>query len=300
MSITQHNFNDDGHEKNSKSIGEQNRLKINSLSLEEIKNGQIGYKAARTKDNKFCVIKLLIPKDAKVAWDVHRDKYRTDKAIVLSIKPVIYDKKNYYYVADFKLEECPICLDDKATFLALPCRHKLCGNCWKALIEKNMNKLCHYCKTEVAKVEELPISKTINNELQLENEESYSLEEAYSCVHTNDFAYRINEEVQIVNFDADLKKVCAPGIHYHAEEKDIFQWFEYLDIPEELVYEKIPWNSDQKEVKPINIVEMANKEINEENDENIPFIPAPKNKKKGKKKKGEVSVPENNNDEILD
>ncbi|QKF93718.1 zinc finger RING/FYVE/PHD-type protein [Fadolivirus algeromassiliense] len=240
-SIDQHNYDDNGQQINSKFINESNRLTIKALSEKEMKEGRIGYKAARTHDNKMCIIKLFLPKDAKVAWDQHKDKYRTNKAIILSIKKVYYEKKHHYYIKDFNLDDCGICLDAPATHIAHPCRHKLCGSCWAELINASKNKNCPSCRGLIDKVEEVPIGKLPEKCDIDENEE---ILEAYSCVHTDQFVYRKNEQITIDNFDGNLKKVCAPGIHFHDNEKDVFQWFEYMNIPDDILSDTVPWNDD--------------------------------------------------------
>jgi len=231
--IDQYSY-DKNHQKISKFIDHSNRLSIKSLSTTELKNGRIGYKAGRTKDYKMCIIKLFIPNDSKVCWDMHKDKYRTDRAIVLNIIPIYYSKNKYYHQRDFVEDECPICLDAKVTHLSYPCRHKLCGDCWDIMFKIGSNKNCPYCKSNIEKVEILPNNRPII-------EEDEEITEAYSCVYTTNFVYRKNEQVTINNFDTDLGKVCAPGIHYETEEKDVFKWFEYLDIPDEIMGDSVPW-----------------------------------------------------------
>jgi hypothetical protein len=242
-SIDQHKYDFDGQQKISKYIDEENKLSVKALSVEELKNGKIGYKAARTLNGKMCIVKLFLPNDSKIAWDQYKDKYRTDKAVVISIKPVYYNDKYYYYTNDFNIDECAICFDSQATHMAYPCRHKLCGGCWDALMKTAANKNCHYCRSTIDKIVELPIGqipKDNNNDDFSKND----IMEAYSCIHTDNFVYRINEQVTIDDFDGSMNKVCAPGIHFHDEEKDVFKWFEYLDIPNNLLGDAVPWMGD--------------------------------------------------------
>ena len=287
-SIDQHNFNVDGQQKNSKFIDESNRLVVKALSQSEINAGRIGYKAAKTIDGKMCIIKLFLPKDAKIAWDQYKDKYRTNKVIVLSIKKVYYEKKHYFYMKDFNLDECPICLDALATHMAYPCRHKLCGTCWKALIETSNNKNCHYCKSQVDKVEDVPINKLPNNCDINENEE---ILEAYSCVHTDQFMYKKDEQLIINDFDGNLTKTCAPGIHYHDNEKDVFQWFEYMDISENVLVDNIPWYDNySKSYHTLSIPSLECKIIDNDNDDNFVISKGYADKNKTGKKKKHVSL----------
>jgi len=64
---------------------------------------------------------------------------------------------------------------------------------------------------------------------------------AYSCVHVSGFEYRLNEEITINNFDPDLDKLCKPGIHYCDTVAKVFEYFEYADIPQNLLTDKVPW-----------------------------------------------------------
>lgn len=239
--IDQHNYDSNGQQKNSKFIDESNRLVIKALSQDEIKNGRIGYKAAQTGNQKMCIVKLFLPQEARVAWDQHKDKYRTDKAMVLSIKKVYYEKKRHFYMKDFNLEDCGVCLDAPSTHIAHPCRHKLCGSCWKDLIDVGQSKKCPCCRGEIDNIEEVPVQK-LPEDVDIKEEED--IVEAFSCVHTDQFMYRVGELVSIANFDGNLKKVCGPGIHFHDKEKDVFQWFEYMNIPDNVLIDNIPWNDD--------------------------------------------------------
>jgi hypothetical protein len=234
--VAKYEYDKDGNELSSKNIDSNNMLNIKHVNdgLIQKKYNRLGYKAARTPDGMMVIVTLMIPNTAKVAWDYNKDKYRTDRAVVLSIKPVVYGKQNHYYVKDFQLEECPICFDEVGTHMALPCRHKLCGDCWVAVITTS-NDRCPYCKTSINRIINLK---------QVEDDNYLSLPEALSAIHTSDFVYRAGEEVQVLNFDGDLKKVCAPGVHYHETESDVFQWFEYMNIPDDLLTDQLPWITD--------------------------------------------------------
>jgi len=226
VGITQRNYTNKGHEESTEGVDEENTFRVKSTTKKDIWKGTIGWKAAVTETGDKCIIKLLIPKDAKVAWDAKYNKYRTDKAVTLSIKTVIKGTDNYYYKQDVELERCPVCMDKKnlANVMAEPCRHKLCGSCWMALL-KSDNIKCPYCMQSVKRYQKLKIS---------DDDKKLSLPEAYPFVHSSDLVYKVGEEVAVNNFDGDLNKVCAAGIHYHRKESDVFKWFEFLDIPDSI------------------------------------------------------------------
>lgn len=224
-----------GHEESNLEIDEHNYLLVKSIDKKELEKGRFGYKAARTNDNKMCIVKLFIPEDAQVAWN-HQPtygqdfgKFRTNKANVLWIKPVIYKNNTFYFVDDFETYECPVCMDEEATHMGFPCRHKLCSGCWEEVLKTGGQK-CPFCKGLIKKTMELDEELVkINKDM---DEDERSLKEAYSCVHTDDFVYKLNHEVTVNNFERDLDTVCAPGIHYQKKVDDVFKWFEYLDVPD--------------------------------------------------------------------
>lgn len=226
ISITQRNYSNKGHEELNESIDEDNTFRVKTVSKFDIFRGRIGWKAAITENGDKCIIKLLIPYGAKVARDPKYNKYRTDKAITLSIKPVMKGSNNYYYKEEFDIEKCQICLDENkiADIMAEPCRHKLCDTCCPALLNSD-NKKCPYCMQQVNKYQLLKMSS---------DDKKLSLPKAYSFVHNSDFVYNVGQEVTVNNFDGDLSKSCAPGIHYHRKEKHAFKWFEFLDIPDSI------------------------------------------------------------------
>ena len=123
-------------------------------------------------------------------------------------------------------------MDATADFKAVPCGHLICSSCWEQILTRSAHHECPYCRQAVHKV----IAKGI----ELDSRGKFSLEKAYSCVHTNDFEYALNKYVHAEGFDCNLSKVCAPGIHFHDKKSDVFKWFEYLDIPDVLMQNKVP------------------------------------------------------------
>jgi hypothetical protein len=236
INIRQHNYDSRGHSKNKKIIDASNKYIVKSHSQKEVYDGHVGYKAARTKDYKMCIVKLFVPGEAKVAWEPRYNKYRTNLATVISIRTVTCVNNKFYYENDLLIEECIICKNSLATHLSFPCRHKLCNNCWDIALEK-WNK-CLLCSSKVRSVEKIDIEFSAdmlekvqtNKILQSDN----TVRKAYSFIHTNDFVYKLGESIMENNFDGNLDKTCLPGIHYHSEDSDAFKWFEYMDIPEQI------------------------------------------------------------------
>jgi rubrerythrin len=214
-------YNHSGHEEVKKEIDENNKLTIKTNTEKtDKKQARWAWKAAVTQDGQQCIIKLVIPPEAKIVWSEGYDKYRVDQAIVYSIKPII----NGHYVTDLNPHKCPVCLDDTviANVMAHPCRHKLCGNCWNAIISKNGSAKCPYCKSSMNNFTVLKLTT---------DQKELSIPEALSFVHTADFTYTVGNKITIQNFETDLSKACGTGIHCHFNEQDPLRWFEFLDIP---------------------------------------------------------------------
>lgn len=225
ISTNQFNFNKySGHLESNKSQSD-NKLntKISAKPNLKFKN-LTGYKAARTLDNKLCIIKLLIPGDSKIILDNFYEKYKTDTAQVLSIDQVIYNKNKFYFVKDLENQDCPVCLDQPADHILYPCRHRICSTCYSQILAITNITNCHYCRANIKYSENIPNIK-INSE---------EITEALSCIHTNNFLYKKNQIINIPDFDTNLSKICGPGIYFHDQLEDVFKWFEYLDIPVEL------------------------------------------------------------------
>lgn len=255
QSIDQHNYSEIGHSTNTRTIESDNKMTVKSIGSKDTAGGRIGYKAAKTHDNRMCIVKLMIPGSARVAWDKDKDKYRTDSAIVTSIKHVQFKKVDgkvkHYYDDDLEVRMCHICTVEPAEFMSHPCRHKACGNCWKVMIADYKDTCC-FCRQIVSHVEKVssPPLTTISVEMLdmvapevpmvfvdgissgLPRED---IREAFSSIYTDSFRYRVGELITIPDFDTDLSKPCAPGIHFHEKDTDIFQWFEYMDVPEYLI-----------------------------------------------------------------
>ena len=236
-SVHQHNYDSRGHIKNKKVINSSNQYTITAQSKKEIYDGHVGYKAAKTKDGNMCIVTLYVANDAKVAWEPVQNKYRTNMAKVVSIKKVTEVNGEYYYDNDIIPEECHICMDAIATHLAIPCRHKLCAQCWSDVFKEG--KQCYQCMSDVIRIQQINID--YGDETTLEQIQARSIvqfektiKKAYSFVHDTGFVYPLGKLVVENNFDGNLNKTCVPGIHYHDVEDDVFKYFEFMNIPPSL------------------------------------------------------------------
>jgi hypothetical protein len=235
INITTHKINNNMEEKNESStiIG----LKI--FGNNKKKDGIIGYKAAMTEDGKMCMITLKIPQNAKIAKDEYYDKYKTDRATVISIDRIIFNNQKILKLKDIYMkeeEDCVICYTTTKLQILQPCHHRFCINCIKEIIMK-VSKLCPMCHKGIENTIDIDIAdiiKSIKKNDNINDIDEYlnkSLTYAYSCVYNNEFKYELGKTYNIVDFDIKIVgKICGPGIYYHTEPLHIIQWFEHLEI----------------------------------------------------------------------
>jgi SNF2 family DNA or RNA helicase len=81
---------------------------------------------------------------------------------------------NYFNVSKNLIEECSICYDTVANYIADPCGHKCCKGCWDKM--QNMNIInCPICRNYVDDI--LPISEEIEVEVETEVETAINIQE---------------------------------------------------------------------------------------------------------------------------
>ncbi len=86
---------------------------------------------------------------------------------------------------------------------------------------------CPLCRQQIFQVSQIVDQK--NKETNTE-----PLKVAYSFIYTSDFKYEVGKEIFIPNYNGDLSVTCAPGVHFHMKPDDVFKWFEYLEVPDEI------------------------------------------------------------------
>lgn len=203
---------------------ESKEIKNNYLNISKYasnkysKTGYYGYKAALSKNGDFCIVKLKIPADALVACDNLMEKYRASKCVVLAINKVSINNGKMFYVENTKDTECPICLDNTASYAASPCNHRLCEDCWLKISREHNNK-CPFCVQNIRSVTKI-----------IDDESKEEITVAYSFIYNSDLAYVVGQEISIDNFDRDLAIPCGPGIHFQLEVSEVFKWFEYANV----------------------------------------------------------------------
>lgn len=246
--IDQYAFSNNGHISTGRFIDNSGRLIVKALTEKEKLQGRIGYKAAKTTDGGMCIITLFIPADAKVAW--HRDpkysdqdKFRASKIIPIKIERVYYNGNKYYMASELEKPECPICYDKISNIRTIPCNHKACVNCannLKGRVAKGNIFACWICRQAITEIVNIPSVSDVNSE---------ELNTAYSCVHVDEFEYRLNEEITIKEFDPNLNQLCKPGIHYCDAVPKIFQYFEYVTAPKDVYQNIMPWKDNLPKVQ---------------------------------------------------
>ena len=265
-SVDQHCVDKSGHLTVIRSVNDKNLFATLSLNKETTKGSRLGYKIAKYDDGsnngKMCLVTLLLPTDAKVVFDAKYDKYRTDRALVLSIQRIWHNGKKHE-VEKVVDKQCSICKTQDVTHMAEPCKHTACIECWMEISKKSPAK-CHICRTLITGIEEL-----VKNTGEMEMAE---IKEAYSCIYANNFTYKLGSYVNINNFDSNQSNSCGAGLHYQTSIDDAMKWMEYaVDYPRgEEMLDVIPWKDELRKAGSFTITTRSSKITQEE--EMIPEI----------------------------
>ena len=236
-----------------------NKLSVKSVTRDRFK-GNIGYKFA-VSDGIPCVISLRIPDEANVVFDHYHNKFRTDRCVPISIKPIA--NKN---VVEIK-NTCNICMSDEPNVMYNPCMHTSCSTCIALYNKEN----CHICNKKIQSF----ITLSVNNK-------NVDLNMATSAIYTSDFEYELNQEIFINDFDPTTYWKCSSGIHFHSNINDVYAWLEFIDIPEELKVKPEPIITTEPimeiNMDKINLNDNLNENLNENIVELVPRKRAKQNK----------------------
>jgi hypothetical protein len=225
-----------------KELLNNNKIIYHTITL----NGSIsanGFKAAITETNQMCIVSLYISNKATVITDDIIDKKRTSEVNVVSIDPVVYLNNTYYFVKEIlKIHEildqnCAICYNNEINVIIRPCLHLLCKSCSSVL------KICPFCRGNISCSTTITTSlkKIIKQPDIINSLKKIKLnpERAYSFIHNSDFYYEVKKNIIVSDFDRK-NKTCSAGIHYHSTIDKVFRWFEFCDIPENLILDMFP------------------------------------------------------------
>lgn len=205
-----------------------------------------GYKLARTEQHRPCVVRLRIPAHAQVVLGERGDKYRCSHAHIEWIREVTFvysdadTVRAVCYTHPPSSEKlCTVCHERWCNEMAYPCKHKLCSLCWSA--HRESSSTCPLCRQDVERFFELKM---------MDNDEDFSLTHAYSCISRDDEAMRYDRytDVHVSDFDSDITKHCANGIHYFVSEASCALYHEHFNIPE--VGAALPLGADDVKEQP--------------------------------------------------
>ena len=70
-----------------------------------------------------------------------------------------------------KVEECPVCLEPNVQPTPLPCKHTICIDCSKEVIQRGMT--CPFCRAEFDKLFVPVIDSKLQAELALSDPEAF-------------------------------------------------------------------------------------------------------------------------------
>lgn len=199
VSSTKVNYSELGQEMKSVTVDGDGKLRVKTSNNKQMSGETIGYKGARTKDNHPCIVKLLIPVDAKVAF-ANSDKYRASKVKVLDIREIYADQVDLYTKIFDKLDKkCKTCLLNNAEYVL------------DKYSASSPQVLCEKCSATKHRIK---VTRLLGP----------SLNSCYSCIYTQNFMYVKDEYITIPDFNGNLEEVCVPGIHYQGRSRDVFKW----------------------------------------------------------------------------
>ena len=83
-----------------------------------------------------------------------------------------------------ELEECSVCMDAEADFMAIPCRHLCCGQCWERVerTSPGLHARCPYCRTILTTYRKVSRETTEDLRKEVETEDLGHLEKVSSKV----------------------------------------------------------------------------------------------------------------------
>lgn len=99
------------------------------------------------------------------------------------------DTLKFFNASKDQKEECPICYDTIANYIAKPCGHKCCGDCWDRMSNLNITR-CPKCRSEIHEI--INVNETQSN---VETETKINYIETVSSAKIN---YLINLTNKIV------------------------------------------------------------------------------------------------------
>lgn len=167
-------------------IDAKNHLTVKTACDEVSDDNTYGYKAAMTKDGKMCLVKLKIPKEAKVASSAHAGgKLRANTAIPVGIILVdlIPQTSNENKISSDDVDND---IDDK-----------ICSDDKKYYVDAKLYELTDNAENTIA----------------------------VSCVYTKEqLEYKLGETINCHNFYHHMDEVCKPGIHFCVTQREAIEF----------------------------------------------------------------------------
>lgn len=166
--------------------------------------------------NNILVYILRLKQACNTPWIVIQKMKRLSKTTSLQHAT---EMLKFYNSSLQENEECPICYDNNADFIADPCGHKCCEHCWSK-IEKLGDFKCPKCRTFVNKIE-----NTNHIQHDIQNQQSISLE---------------SEQMKYSSKIKSLLNIVKQKIDKGEKIVIVSQWVNMLDIVKDFIKTQLP------------------------------------------------------------
>lgn len=107
-------------------------------------------------------------------------------------------KLKFYNDSINKLDECPICYDTTANFIAEPCGHKCCEKCWNKMFNQNITS-CPICREYVSDIKKIEAKNVINEKQKCTLSELKSSAKIQKTIELTKSIIKNGEKIVIVS-----------------------------------------------------------------------------------------------------
>lgn len=140
----------------------QSRMKLLTNNIEKLTKKTFQHSAMKKiLQSNIMVYILRLRQACNSPWLILQTMERLKKSS--TIETAIERLKYYNESKEEDDEECPICYDTVANYIADPCGHKCCNECWKKMFNAGIFN-CPKCRCKVENIESINETQEISNE----------------------------------------------------------------------------------------------------------------------------------------